>query len=339
MSSLPTSAPACEVCGFDAAAWAPAAADKTLRDLGQLWLGVLDGIDPELGNERPAPDRWSILELADHVRGVLANARVVVDLARADARADPDPGADVPFAPTVDAGAHRRFAAVAAVLDELDAEGRLLFDAVRDLDPDQRDQAARVGGKDLDTGWAVHDALHESFHHLRDAGRLRVELGDGVASQSGSVAALHAGPGGVPKPSVPQVQLTARGVAGDRQHDTLNHGRPFQAVCLWGTGVIDGLVAEGHPIFPGAAGENLTLAGIDWPSLRPGAFVHVGDEVVLELSAYAVPCSKNAGWFADGDFRRILHSAHPGWSRLYASVVHPGGVRVGDTVLVERPVA
>ena len=99
--------------------------------------------------------------------------------------------------------------------------------------------------------------------------------------------------------------------------------------------MIEALREEGHPIFPGAAGENLTLGGLDWAALQPGAFVHVGADVVLELLAYAVPCAKNAPWFADRDFNRILHTRHPGWSRLYAAVVSPGTVRIGDPVAVE----
>ena len=98
--------------------------------------------------------------------------------------------------------------------------------------------------------------------------------------------------------------------------------------------MIGDLQVEGHPIGPGLAGENITLRGVDWPSVRPGTMVRIGG-VLIEISAYAVPCAKNSGWFVDGDFRRMSHEDHPGWSRLYAWVREPGRIAVGDTVLVE----
>ena len=42
-----------------------------------------------------------------------------------------------------------------------------------------------------------------------------------------------------------------------------------------------------------------------------------------EISSHATPCAKNAGWFGDRQFRRIDHDEHPGWSRLYATVLRP----------------
>ena len=90
----------------------------------------------------------------------------------------------------------------------------------------------------------------------------------------------------------------------------------------------------GHPIEPGLAGENLTVTGIDWASLRPGTQLLAGD-VLLEISAWATPCAKNAAWFVDRSFRRMDHELHPGWSRAYAWVREPGTIRPGDAVIVE----
>ena len=72
---------------------------------------------------------------------------------------------------------------------------------------------------------------------------------------------------------------------------------------------------------------NLRLAS----SLR----IAIGDDVLAEVSAYATPCKKNAGWFVDGDFNRMNHGREPGVSRLYASVLRDGVVRPGDRVTVE----
>jgi MOSC domain-containing protein YiiM len=62
--------------------------------------------------------------------------------------------------------------------------------------------------------------------------------------------------------------------------------------------------------------------------------VRIGD-TLLETSAYATPCAKNAQWFADREFRRMDHDRHPGWSRVYAWVLEPGTIRPGDEVIVE----
>jgi MOSC domain-containing protein YiiM len=140
----------------------------------------------------------------------------------------------------------------------------------------------------------------------------------------------------VPKRPVLGGRIDDGGLAGDRQGDRRIHGRPYQAVSLWSLELIDALRAEGHGVYPGAAGENVTLAGIDWPTIRPGVRIVVG-EALLEVSGYATPCAKNAQWFSDGDSGRIDQRRHPGWSRAYAWVLRPGDVRPGDAVLVEPP--
>jgi MOSC domain-containing protein YiiM len=148
------------------------------------------------------------------------------------------------------------------------------------------------------------------------------------------VAQINTSAGGVPKLPVDAAEIGERGLLGDRQAARQHHGRPLQALCLWSSDVIDDLRAEGHPIYPGAAGENLTLTGLDWAAIRPGTRLLIG-EVLAEVSAYATPCKKNAQWFEGGDFNRMSNDRHPGWSRLYAWVLEPGTVRSGDQVVVE----
>ena len=125
-----------------------------------------------------------------------------------------------------------------------------------------------------------------------------------------------------------------RGVDGDAQAERRHHGRPWQALCLWSAEVIDDLRGEGHPVHPGATGENITVSGIDWTTIRPGVRLQFGD-VLAEISAFAEPCTKNARWFAERNFQRMAHALHPGWSRAYAWVLEPGQVAAGDSVVVE----
>lgn len=142
--------------------------------------------------------------------------------------------------------------------------------------------------------------------------------------------------GGVPKLSVASAQVTFQGLAGDRQRNRKYHGGPERAVCLYSLEVIDVLRAEGHSIAPGSAGENLTVAGLDWPQLKPGDRLTIGAHVRLELTSYTTPCHLNAQWFKNGDFSRIEQEAYPGWSRLYARVIREGVVKAGDVVVAEE---
>jgi MOSC domain-containing protein YiiM len=167
-----------------------------------------------------------------------------------------------------------------------------------------------------------------------DVGRGLATTGVGTPAGRGRVAQLNVSGGGVPKRAIGEAVVGRRGVEGDRQADRRHHGRPFQALCLWSADVIDELRRDGHDLSPGSAGENVTLAGLDWRSLRPGARVAVGD-LLAELSFPATPCAKQARWFRDGDFARIGHDANPQWTRWYAWVRHGGTVRAGDDVVLQ----
>ena len=141
--------------------------------------------------------------------------------------------------------------------------------------------------------------------------------------------------GGVPKLPVPEARITIEGVVGDRQRNRDVHGGVDRAVCLFSLEVIEALQAEGHAIKPGASGENLTIAGLDWPRLKPGDRLRIGEHVRLEIMSYTSPCKSNAHWFVGGEFSRISQKLHPGSSWLYARVLTEGHVRPGDAVIVE----
>jgi MOSC domain-containing protein YiiM len=151
----------------------------------------------------------------------------------------------------------------------------------------------------------------------------------------GVVSGLFLSDGGVPKSAVDTVDVGFRGVIGDRQASRVHHGRPWQALCLWSDDIVRQLAQDGHPIRPGSAGENVSVRRCDWTSLRPGMLVTMGG-VRATITAYAIPCHKNARWFADGDYERMGHERHD-QSRVYARVEVPGRITVGDTVEVRRP--
>jgi len=138
--------------------------------------------------------------------------------------------------------------------------------------------------------------------------------------------------GGVPKRPVFEARVTRAGVEGDRQRNVKVHGGPDRAVCLFSLELIERLQDEGHPIDAGLAGENLTLAGLEWALVRPGVVLSVGPDVQLEVKSYTAPCRQNAQWFRDGELERISQNKNPGWSRVYAKVLRAGVVRPGDAV-------
>jgi MOSC domain-containing protein YiiM len=188
----------------------------------------------------------------------------------------------------------------------------------------------RLADGELDQAAAV-DEITQAFFH---AGRVLHDHAVPPTTGNGRVAQLNASTGGVPKLPVDAADIGLRGLEGDRQAARQHHGRPWQALCLWSAEVIDRLRAEGHPLRPGNAGENVTISGIDWTALRPGVRMAIG-EALVETSLWATPCSKNAQWFAGRDFDRMHHERERGVSRIYAWVLEPGAVRTGDAVVVE----
>jgi len=148
----------------------------------------------------------------------------------------------------------------------------------------------------------------------------------------GRIFQLNVSDGGVPKRAVREAVLTPEGLAGDRHRNLRYHGGPARALCLFALERVLELQAEGHPIFPGSTGENLTVVGLDWSGLAPGARLGLGEEAVVEVTSYTAPCKNIAASFAHGDFKRISQKVRPGHSRLYARVLRPGRLAAGQPV-------
>jgi len=147
----------------------------------------------------------------------------------------------------------------------------------------------------------------------------------------GRLESINRSRGGVPKTSVFEALITSQGLDGDHQRDIYDHGGQNRAVVLFSLDLIHALRDEGHPIAAGTTGENLTVSGIDWSSVRPGSELLIGD-VQLVVTEYTAPCETIRDSFLDDDFTRISQKVHPGWSRVSARVVVGGIVRPGDAV-------
>lgn len=149
---------------------------------------------------------------------------------------------------------------------------------------------------------------------------------------TGHIVQVSVSQGGVPKVAVSEAEVLATGLVGDAQKTPGIHGGPERAVCLWAMEVIETLRQEGHDLAPGYAGENVTIAGLNWPQVIPGVQLQLGDTVLLEVASYAVPCRKNMRWFADRRYSRISQKNYPGSSRIYARVLQVGLICQGDRV-------
>ena len=186
-------------------------------------------------------------------------------------------------------------------------------------------------GWDNSTVQAIVSELHMRWEAAADALRANGEL---PATTEGVVAQLNTSSGGLPKMPRDSLDVTFAGVRGDSQNNRQHHGRPWQALCLWNTEGIAELQAGGHPIHAGAAGENITVSGIEWADVRPGTRLLLGETVLAEVWAYTLPCTQQARWLSDRDFMR-LHHERGGFSRVYARVLQTGRIDVGDEVTLE----
>jgi MOSC domain-containing protein YiiM len=147
---------------------------------------------------------------------------------------------------------------------------------------------------------------------------------------------INASEGGVPKYPLAESKVGKNGLESDRQKNTKRHGGEDRALCLYSLEHILSLQAEGHPIFPGALGENITVSGLTWTQLTPGVRLQLGEDVIIEITSYTNPCKNVARFFRNSDFSRVSQKRHPGWARVYARVLKAGHLQVGDQISLTK---
>jgi MOSC domain-containing protein YiiM len=108
-------------------------------------------------------------------------------------------------------------------------------------------------------------------------------------------------------------------------------------VCLFDAEYVAALAAAGHPMVPGATGENFDLAGLPWRECaRPGARIALGRDVLLEISEVTAPCATTKIGFLKGENSLMDERKYPGRSRWYARVLRDGWVWRGDEARLLR---
>lgn len=317
----------CSKCGFDSRRWQLRDAADLFESLGWWWAHATAVFDDDALNRRPAPAVWSALEYGLHTALAVAVIRRSVEQILADNDCTLMGDFDIGDATDDNWAAIDR----GLTLRDLEREGSAMAALARSRqarwDNVGRSDATAVQAR----AYLIHD-VHDASHHFFDTALGLSALAADTGGE-GRLAQINVSDGGVPKLSVRKASATSHGVSGDRQHDRKHHGRPFQAVCLWSTEVIEQLAGLGHPIAPACAGENFTLAGFDWAAMRPGTLLRIGD-ALIELSFPATPCRKQSRWFSDGDFSRISFDVNPQWARWYGWVREPADIRAGAPAVI-----
>jgi hypothetical protein len=104
----------------------------------------------------------------------------------------------------------------------------------------------------------------------------------------------------------------------------------------------DALWEQGFQISPGQMGENITTAGIPLLELPRGTQLHIGENVVLEVTGLRNPCHQLNG-LQDGLLKAVIdHDENGNLIRKAGimSIVLKGGViHTGDVIEVRLPPA
>jgi MOSC domain-containing protein YiiM len=156
-----------------------------------------------------------------------------------------------------------------------------------------------------------------------------------------SVLQVNVSNGGVPKRPVEAGRITPAGVIGDRQAHPHIHGGPRQALLLITQEGIEELKSAGFPLYPGALGENITTTGLDRRTVRVGQRYKLG-EALIEITKLRRPCDQLSP-YGEGIQSAVFdaevkagNTSSPRWglAGFYASVLQPGTVRPGDTIVL-----
>jgi len=112
------------------------------------------------------------------------------------------------------------------------------------------------------------------------------------------------------------------GIEGDRHATEREERQGYQVL------IVDNETLQKLGLEPGLIKEQVTTTGIDVASLEAGQQLALGDDVVIEISKDAAPCSRME------EIRPGLQTELEGCRGMLASIVTGGTVNVGDTIRV-----
>ena len=104
--------------------------------------------------------------------------------------------------------------------------------------------------------------------------------------------------------------------------------------------LFDALLEEGHAVFPGDLGENVTTRGLDLLALPAGTVLRIGAQAEVEITGLRNPCSQ-IDRFQPGLTAKVLDRDANGQlvrkAGVMAVVRRGGEVRAGDAIVVQLP--
>ncbi len=164
--------PPCSECGFDYEALDPAETPAAIRSFAKRYRApltrFLKGEDGDaIVRERPAPEVWSALEYAAHVRDVFGNLqRWIRQCMEEDDPVMEGPGPD-------ELAAERRYNEddPTEVTDALAVNAEALAATVEAVPADGWDRTGVRRGEERSVRLMARRAVHEGSHHLLDIGR------------------------------------------------------------------------------------------------------------------------------------------------------------------------
>lgn len=104
--------------------------------------------------------------------------------------------------------------------------------------------------------------------------------------------------------------------------------------------LFDELADKGFSIAPGQMGENVTTRGVDLLGLPQGARLHIGNDVVIEITGLRNPCAQIEN-YQKGLLKACLDKDENGKlirkSGVMSIVVTGGDIQAGDKIDVVLP--
>jgi len=157
---------------------------------------------------------------------------------------------------------------------------------------------------------------------------------------TGTVVQVNVSRGGIPKLPIPSGEMTETGIVGDAWRFPF-HGGTRKAILLITFEGIEELIARGFALYPGALGENITTRGLDRRELRIGHRLQVGG-AAIELTHIRTPCATlnvygstiQAAMYDARVQKHDPQSKRWGLSGFYASVIGPGTIGPGDSIVL-----
>ena len=139
------------------------------------------------------------------------------------------------------------------------------------------------------------------------------------------IVSINISKGGIPKIPISSIRINFAGLEGDG-HNHAKHYSPLQAVCIQDVEKLDELSQNGYDLFPGKAGENLTVKNLHVNSLPVGTVLQFSGGVCLEISKVRKPC-----YVMDAIHTQLKEDA-VGRHGMYAKVLREGILNVNEII-------